>query len=166
VAKALATFERTVVSATSPFDAWIEGDAAAISQSAKQGFVLFNGKARCAECHSGWNFTDDSFHDIGLETDDLGRGMLVPGTVKLQHAFKTPGLRELTRRPPFMHNGSLPTLRAVIDHYNRGGINRPSRSDLIGPLGLSAEETADLVAFLQTLTSTTEEIATIPVLPR
>lgn len=165
IAKALATFERTVVSAPAPFDSWIEGDERAISEDAKRGFVLFNTKAGCAQCHRGWNFTDDSFHDVGLESPDLGRGKLVPDTLKLQHAFKTPGLREIARRAPFTHDGSLPTLEAVIDHYDRGGIERPSRSDVIKPLGLTPQEKADLLAFLQTLTGRAEPMS-VPLLPR
>ena len=90
---ALATYERTVVSGWSPFDRWVEGDESAISESAKRGFDLFNGKAKCADCHFGWNFTDNKFHDIGLETGDIGRGELEPNNPKAKHAFKTPGLR-------------------------------------------------------------------------
>jgi cytochrome c peroxidase len=165
VAKALATFERTVVSASAPFDSWIEGDEKAISEDAKRGFVLFNAKAGCAQCHRGWNFTDDSFHDVGLESPDLGRGKSVPDTLKLQHAFKTPGLREIARRAPFTHDGSLPTLEEVVDHYDRGGIERPSRSDVIKPLGLTPQEKADLLAFLQTLTGRAEPMS-VPLLPR
>src|SRR5690242_11099572 len=133
VAKAIATFERTVVSARAPFDAWIEGNDKAISEDAKRGFALFNAKADCARCHSGWNFTDDSFHDIGLSSDDPGRGKFLPSIAKMQHAFKTPGLREITRRGPYMHDGSMATLEAVVDHYDKGGIERPSRSDLVKP---------------------------------
>lgn len=165
IAKALATFERTVVSASAPFDNWIKGDDKAIPDAAKRGFVLFNTKAGCAQCHRGWNFTDDSFHDIGLESPDMGRGKLFPATVKLQHAFKTPGLREIARRAPYGHDRSLPTLAAVVDHYDRGGIDRPSRSELIKPLGLTALEKADLVAFLQTLTGAAE-LTSVPILPR
>jgi cytochrome c peroxidase len=165
IGKALATYERTVVSAEAPFDAWIEGDESAVSDAAKRGFALFNGKAACAACHIGWNFTDDSFHDIGLASTDIGRGAQLPGVIKMQHAFKTPGLREIARRGPFMHDGSVPTLAAVIEHYDRGGIARPSRSDLMQPLGLTAEEKADLVAFLETLTSDVDP-TTLPPLPR
>jgi cytochrome c peroxidase len=164
IAKALATYERTVVSGWAPFDAWIEGDEAAISDSAKRGFVLFRTKAGCAECHRGWNFTEDSFHDIGLPGPDIGRAAIVPGA-KLQHAFKTPGLRDLTRRGPFMHGGSLATLEAVVDHYDRGGVSRPSRSELMKPLGLTGQEKADLIAFLETLTGDSNP-TTIPMLPR
>ena len=83
----------------------------------------------------------------------------------MQHAFKTPGLREITRRAPFMHDGSLATLEQVIDHYDSGGVDRPSRSDLMRPLGLTAQEKSDLVAFLKTLTSNLTPTAA-PVLPR
>jgi cytochrome c peroxidase len=165
LAKAIATYERTVVSNPSPFDAWVEGKDSAISDDAKRGFALFNGKAKCSSCHVGWNFTDDSFQDIGLSSDDIGRGKFLPNVVKMQHAFKTPGLREITRRGPYMHDGSLPTLEAVIDHYDRGGVDRESRSDLIKPLGLSDQEKSDLVAFLKTLTSDVDPTM-VPVLPR
>jgi cytochrome c peroxidase len=165
VAKAIATYERTVISGRAPFDAWIEGDDKVISEPAKRGFALFNGKAQCASCHSGWNFTDDSFHDIGLRSTDIGRGKFQSTIVKMQHAFKTPGLREIARRGPYMHDGSLATLDAVVAHYNEGGIARPSRSDLIKPLALSREEQQDLVIFMGTLTSHVDP-TTVPVLPR
>jgi cytochrome c peroxidase len=165
IAEAIATYERTVVSGPAPFDAWIEGDETAISDAAKRGFELFNHKAACATCHSGWNFTDDSFHDTGLADQDMGRSKIVPGVLKMEHAFKTPGLREIARRGPYMHDGSLPTLAAVMDHYNNGGIERPSRSDQIAPLGLSRQERDDLVAFLTTMTSDMAPTP-FPVLPR
>jgi cytochrome c peroxidase len=165
IARAIATYERTVISARAPFDAWIDGDERAISDAAKRGFTLFNTKAQCNECHSGWNFTDDSFHDIGLATNDIGRGEHLPEVEKSKHAFKTPGLREIRNRGPYMHNGSITTLEAVVDHYVKGGIARPSRSELIKPLKLSAEEKADLLAFLATLNSDLSNTA-IPVLPR
>jgi cytochrome c peroxidase len=163
---ALATFERTIVSTEAPFDRWIGGDEGAISASAKRGFALFNGKANCAACHSGWAFTDASFHDIGVAKDnELGRGQLFPTSVALQHAFKTPTLRDVARRRPYMHNGSLTTLEAVVDLYDRGGIDRPSRDPEIHPLGLSAGEKADLVGFLQTLSGDPASVA-VPTLPR
>src|SRR5262249_37020606 len=148
VAKAIATYERTIVSGRAPFDAWIEGDESAIPESAKRGFALFNGKARCANCHSGWNFSDDGFHDIGLADGDLGRGTLFPGVRKMQHAFKTPTLREIARRGPYMHDGSIRSLDDVIAHYEAGGLERPSRSDMLKPIGLSPEGSSDLLAFL------------------
>ena len=152
IAKAIATYERTIVSAQAPFDRWIAGDEGAIGDAAKRGFVSFNTKARCAACHSGWRFTDDSFHDIGLKDEDIGRGKLIEGVEILRHAFKVPGLRNLTQRAPYMHNGSVPTLTAVIQHYNDGFVYRPSKSVEIRQLHLSDTEIADLVAFLETLT--------------
>ena len=165
LAAAIATYERTVVSERAPFDAWIDGNEKAISEEAKRGFVLFNGKALCSACHEGWNFTNDGFQDIGLPSADVGRGEFLPGVIKMKHAFKTPGLREIGRRSPYMHDGSLATLEQVIDHYDRGGVDRPSRADLMKPLGLSAQEKLELVSFLKTLTSDINPTA-VPVLPR
>ncbi len=165
LARAIATYERTVVSGIAPFDAWIEGNDTAIPEPAKRGFAVFNTKAACAACHSGWNFTDDSFHDIGLDTDDVGRVKIVPGVLKMEKAFKTPGLREIARRGPYMHNGSLQTLEEVVEHYDRGGVDRPSRSEAIKPLGLTAQEKSDLVAFMTALTSQSDPVP-VPVLPR
>jgi cytochrome c peroxidase len=151
---ALATFERSIVPQEAPFDRWVAGDETAIGAAAKRGFVLFNGKAHCAACHSGYAFSDGSFHDIGsARGHDLGRGRLFPTSIALQYAFKTPTLRDVARRAPYMHDGSVATLRDVIALYDRGGIVRPSRSPEIAPLGLSAGEKSDLVAFLNTLTS-------------
>jgi cytochrome c peroxidase len=166
VEMALATFERSIVSGEAPFDRWLNGDDSAIDDAAKRGFVLFNGKANCAACHSGWAFTDSSFHDIGTaHDDDIGRGRLFPSSTALQYAFKTPTLRDVAHRAPYMHDGSVPTLEAVIDLYDRGGIARPSRDVEIHPLGLSADEKADLIAFLRTLTGSSQPVS-IPVLPR
>jgi cytochrome c peroxidase len=163
---ALATFERSIVSGEAPFDRWIKGDETAIDTAAKRGFNLFNGKAHCASCHSGWAFTDGSFHDIGTaKNDDIGRGRLFPTSVKLRYAFKTPTLRDVTRRAPYMHDGSIATLQAEIVLYDRGGIARPSRSELISPLGLSEDEKADLISFLYTLNGASEAFA-VSQLPR
>jgi cytochrome c peroxidase len=166
IEQSLATFERTIVSADAPFDRWIRGDETAIGAAAKRGFALFNGKANCAVCHSGWAFTDAGFHDIGVAMDDdLGRGRLFPSSVKLQHAFKTPTLRDVARRGPYMHDGSVASLAEVIDLYDRGGIDRPSRDNEIRPLHLQSREKADLVAFLNSL-STAPKPYPLPTLPR
>jgi cytochrome c peroxidase len=166
IEQSLATFERTIVSGEAPFDRWIHGDEAAISPAAKRGFALFNGKANCAVCHSGWAFTDAAFHDIGVAPeDDLGRGRLFPSSVKLQHAFKTPTLRDVAHRAPYMHDGSVNNLGDVIDLYNRGGIDRPSRDNEIHPLNLQSREKADLIAFLNTLSSPAKPYP-LPILPR
>jgi cytochrome c peroxidase len=163
---ALATFERTIVAGQSPFDRWTMGDKSAISAAAKRGFQIFNGKARCSTCHSGPSFTDGSFQDIGTaKNDDVGRGRLFPTSGKLRYAFKTPTLRDVARRAPYMHNGSVATLEDVIELYDKGGIDRPSRSPSIRPLFLTATEKQDLVAFLRTLTASSPP-AVFPRLPR
>ncbi len=164
IAKAIATFERTIVSGIAPFDRWIAGDDGAISPAAKRGFDIFNNKANCVSCHSGWNMTDSSFHDIGLPDDDIGRGNVLKNNVKMQHAFKTPTLRNVVHRAPYMHDGSMATLKEVIDHYNDGFKRRESLSDEMKPLGLSEDEMADLLAFLLTLEGDDPVIAA-PVLP-
>jgi cytochrome c peroxidase len=165
VAGAIATFERTVVSGRAPFDEWIAGRESAISEQAKRGFDLFNTKAACHKCHPGWNFTDNGFHDIGVADDDLGRGARLP-LEAMQHAFKTPTLRNSDRRGPYMHNGSEPSLEEVIELYDQGGRNkRASLADEIVPLHLTIRDKADLLAFLRGLTSDDKPIE-IPTFPR
>ncbi len=161
---AVATFERTIVSGVAPFDRWVEGDESAISESAKRGFELFVGEAQCSGCHTGWNFTDNLFHDIGLSTDDIGRAKYESDNPLAIHAFKTPGLRNLTYRAPFMHNGSVDDLEAVIFHYESGGIVRDSLSPLMTPIEIDDSERQDLLAFLQSLTAENTDTP-VPVLP-
>jgi cytochrome c peroxidase len=150
---ALASYVRSLVSPPTRFDAWIDGDAQALRPAEVRGFGLFVGKAGCVLCHVGWRFTDDRFHDIGLRSPDDGRGAVAGGTPGLR-AFKTPGLRELAHTAPYMHDGSLATLEAVVKHYTGGFIARPGLATHINrKLRLDAREKADLIAFLRTLSS-------------
>lgn len=155
IAVAVAAFERTIEPGLAPFDRWIAGDEKAIPDSAKHGFALFTGKAGCAACHGGWRFTDDQFHDIGTTTADLGRGKETKDAA-LNFAFKTPTLRSVALRAPYMHNASIATLSDVVRHYEKGGIDRPSRSPMFVPIQLSDQERLDLVAFMETLTGAGE----------
>jgi cytochrome c peroxidase len=164
ILSAIATYERTVVSGWAPFDRWVEGDETAISASAKKGFELFNGRAGCSGCHSGWNLTDNKFHDIGIPTNDIGRAALEPNNPQARHAFKTPGLRNLTYRAPFGHAGQFPDIESIVAFYETGGIARPSRSPLIKPFSLSQSERSDLVEFLRSLTAEKTETP-LPNLP-
>jgi cytochrome c peroxidase len=165
VAKAIAAYERTVVSANAPFDDWVNGDDDAMSAAAKRGFVVFNGKGNCAACHSTWRFTDDSFHDIGVPGEDIGRGKFLKLDT-MQFAFKTPTLRNVDQRAPYMHDGSEGTLEEVIELYDKGGrAKRPSLSPEMKPLNLTADEKRDLVAFLHALTSQDEPVMLVS-LPR
>jgi len=166
VAKAIASFERTVVSARAPFDEWIAGQETAISESAKRGFDLFNTKAECYQCHSGWNFTDDGFHDIGLRSEDPGRGAILPQAEGVRFAKKTPTLRNVNQRAPYMHDGSEATLEQVVRFYNRGGDTKRASLDIhVKPLNLSDDEIKALCDFMSTLTSDDPAI-TLSVLPQ
>jgi cytochrome c peroxidase len=166
VGKAIAAFERTIISDNSAFDKYLAGDTQAMSPSAMRGLQLFVGKARCDKCHDGANFTDDSFHNIGIGGKDEGRYKVNKNKNKNKNmigAFKTPGLRNIIMSAPYMHDGSLGTLEEVVEHYNIGGIKNKHLSPLIKPLNLNAQEKADLIAFMAALTDPI--IIERPVLP-
>ncbi|WP_445504449.1 cytochrome c peroxidase [Microvirga sp. G4-2] len=151
--KAIAAFERTLVSPETRFDQWVKGDDKALDADELAGFSLFIGKAGCVSCHQGWRFTDEAFHDIGLPSGDRGRGPIL-GVSAADHAFKTPSLRERVWTAPYMHDGSLATFEDVVDHYAQGIVKRPTLSaDLPQRIDLSEKERAQLVAFLNTLSS-------------
>jgi cytochrome c peroxidase len=153
IVKALAAFERTLVSPETRFDRWVKGDDTALEPDELAGLSLFVGKAGCIACHQGWRFTDEAFHDIGLPDDDAGRGAVL-GIREADHAFKTPSLRERMWSAPYMHDGSLATFEDVVDHYADKVVDRPTLSaDLPKRVELTAKERAQLVAFLNTLSS-------------
>lgn len=153
ILEALAAYERSLVSPPTRFDRWVEGDDGALTAQEVMGFDLFVGKAGCVSCHGGWRFTDDGFHDIGLPGDDRGRGALAADGAGLPQ-FKTPSLRELAHTAPYMHDGTLATLDAVVDHYAGGFVRRPSlAATLVRDLVLADDERAALVAFLGTLSA-------------
>ncbi|MFO1147401.1 MAG: cytochrome c peroxidase [Alsobacter sp.] len=152
VLRALAAWERTLVSPPTRFDRFAEGDPVALDVRERAGFGLFLGKAGCVSCHSGWAFTDRAYHDVGLPGTDPGRAAII-GLPATEHAFRTPGLRELAWTAPYMHDGSLPSLEAVVDHYAGGMVSRPSLSPDLPRLALTPDEREALVAFLGTLSS-------------
>jgi len=156
VAWAIAAFERTVVSTNSPFDRYLLGDEDALSPSAESGMEIFQGKGHCNVCHSGGNFEDDRFHNLGVgykdgKYADVGRYNVTKNPQDMG-AFKTPGLRSVELTAPYLHDGSEPTLEAVVDFYNRGGVPNPHLDPKIVPLNLARREKADLVEFLKSLT--------------
>ncbi len=155
LAKAIATFERTVVSTESPFDRYVKGDKNAIDANAKKGFALFTGKGHCTDCHDGFNFTDGSFHNLGLGDADEGRYGLKKRAAWF-HAFKTPTLRDVTKSGPYFHDGSIKTLAEATAVCGNGG--RFPNSEKVSPLivdrGLNQEELELLVDFLKTLEGT------------
>ena len=161
LAKALATFEKTLETNNSVFDNYMNGtDTSQFSESAKRGLNLFNGKAKCFDCHFGVDFTGgDQFKNIGLYNDkelkDKGR-IEISGKPKDLGSFKIPGLRNIAVTAPYMHNGMFKTLMEVIEHYDqpdkfvKGAINRDTLMNK--PLGLTEIERKDLENFMLSLT--------------
>jgi cytochrome c peroxidase len=174
IAMAIAAFERTLISRDAPLDRYLNGDQDALSDAAKRGLALFQGKGKCAECHYGVNLIDDRFHALNVpehpefqadprvaatrrfvaklyhfETfrtlkEDPGR-YLITKDDKDWRAFKTPTLRDISKTYPYMHNGIFDTLDEVIHFFDRGG---GEGNSVIKPLGLTAEEKKDLKTFL------------------
>ncbi len=192
MAKAIATFERVAaLSGNSKYDKYNAGDNKAMSDSEKRGLVLFGltlntddefntnavrQKAKCTLCHAGFNFTDEQFHNLGVGYDektakfaDLGRWAIDPIGAKSDAslgAFKTPTVRDVEHNGPYMHDGSLATLEAVVDHYDKGGIPNPALDPDMKKLGLTAQEKTDVVAFMKALTGETKKLdELLPKLP-
>ena len=163
IRRSIATYERTIVAGWAPFDRWVDGDKDAISASAQRGFDLFTGSAGCGGCHTGWNFSSGDFEDIGLGDGDTGRAGITNVPMDA-HKFKSPGLRNIALRAPYMHNGALPTLDSVVRHYATGGVNRPTRAAKVKPFEVTEQQVADLVAFLESLTEE-ETVIFTPILP-
>lgn len=155
VAKAIASFERTIICNDTPYDRYAAGDKSAMSGSAIRGMNLFNGKAHCLSCHSGPNFTDSRYHNLGVgyangRFADPGRHNVTKDP-KDMGAFLTQRLRCVAKTPPYLHDGSEKTLMDVIDFYNRGGVSNPNLDRLMVPLNLTQREKSYLVAFLEAL---------------
>lgn len=151
VAKAIGAFERTVLSGGAPYDKYRAGDEAALSEAAQRGMKVFFNTAQCSSCHSGPNFSDGGFHNIGVGIKDKQPDEGRRAISKLEGdrgSFKTPTLREIARTAPYMHDGRLKTLEEVVEYYNKGGTPNPQLDEEIFPLNLSDQQKADLVVFL------------------
>jgi cytochrome c peroxidase len=186
IAFALASYERTLVFDDSPLDRYMDGERDALNTAQQRGLGLFFGKGHCTQCHHGANLTDNRFHNLGvpeLSVDynprvlasirfdaqrmglpdwallhrDPGRELVTKDPAD-RGKFRTMGLRNIESSAPYMHNGALKTLDAVVAFYNRGGGDAPNKSPLLKPLGLSEEEQADLIAFLHALTGQQREM--------
>lgn len=152
--RAIANFQRTLVSGNSRFDQYYYQNKQTLTDSEIRGYNLFNSdRTNCASCHSGFNFTSYAFENNGLyeEYSNDGR-MLITFDEADRAKFKIPTLRNISLTAPYMHDGSFTNLMQVIDHYNAGGANHPNKSHLIQPLNLSIDEKQDLLNFLLTLT--------------
>jgi cytochrome c peroxidase len=155
VAQAIDAYVRKLTTPNSPFDRYVAGDMRALNDAQKRGLMLFVGKAECAMCHRGPNFADDQFHALGVRGNDPGR-FAITGVEADRNAFKTPTLRNVELTAPYMHDGSLATLRQVIDFYDAGGGDQP-KSVLLRKLHLTMREKSDLIAFLESLTGKVEK---------
>jgi cytochrome c peroxidase len=154
ITRALSVFERSLLSGNSPYDQFANGKTKALTAPEKRGMELFfSEKTQCASCHGGFNFTNYAFENNGLYEDypDSGRFRLT-GKPEDRARFKVPSLRNVGLTAPYMHDGALPSLEAVVAHYDQGGKNHPHKSPLVRPLGLTPKERDDLVAFLHSLT--------------
>lgn len=176
MSRALASYVRSILSGDSSYDRFISGDRGALSSEQQRGLQVFRGKANCTSCHVGPNFSDEKLHNTGVawrplgpspgseQTSseqagtfaDLGR-FVVTGKDEDRGAFKTPSLREVARTAPYMHDGSLATLDAVVDFYSDGGRKNPGIDPEIRPLHLAVEEKQALVAFLNSLSGSIRE---------
>lgn len=153
--QALATFQRTLLSGNSRVDHFQAGNSIALTPSETRGRNVFNGRGRCDACHGGANFSDESFHNLGVGINnakpDLGREV-VTGNPNHRGQFKTPTLREISLTAPYMHDGSILSLADVVDFYDQGGEANPNLANQIQVLGLSVQQKSDLVNFLSALT--------------
>lgn len=155
ITRALATFERSLISGNSLFDKYYyQNDKSALIASQKRGMDLFfSSKTNCSSCHGGFNFTNYSFENNGLDTIYVDQGRMRFTALEQDRAvFKVPSLRNVGLTAPYMHNGKFQSLKEVISHYNKGGEAHVNRSPLLHPLKLSEQEKSDLIEFLRALT--------------
>ncbi len=161
LARALASYVRTIYSGDSPFDRYIYGERDALTKQQRRGLRVFRGKGNCTACHIGPTLSDEEFHNTGVawrdgKLQDEGR-FAITGEEELKGAFKTPTLREVSRTAPYMHDGSLATLVGVIDFYSDGGRKNPHLDEEIRPAKFTNEEKSDLLAFLSALSGKVRE---------
>ena len=187
IAYALASYVRNMLSGDSPYDRFINGDRTALSAEQQAGLQIFRGKANCTACHVGPTFSDERLHNTGVAWRSSGftpvaqrfsaalAGLKACATPGCETAvsgdfadpgagrgdFKMPTLREVARTAPYMHDGSLATLEAVVDFYDEGGHANPGIDPEIPPVHLTADEKRALVAFLRSLSGTIREGAAV-----
>lgn len=161
MAKAIACFERTILSGNSPYDRYMAGDKDAMSEAAVRGLEVFMNRGNCNNCHIPPTFIDPAFHNLGVGMDqdnpDLGRYRVLDMDFA-KGKFKTPSVRDVAKTGPYMHDGSIKTLEEVVELYDQGGIPNRNLSDQVrDPLRLTEQEKKDLVTFMiEGLTSSDE----------
>jgi cytochrome c peroxidase len=186
IARAIASYERTLVFDGSPLDRYMDGDQEALDPAQKRGLGLFFGKAHCIRCHHGANLTDNQFHNLGVPEQSVNDNPQILAAIRFdarrmgladwaqlrrdpgrelvtrdpadRGKFRTMGLRNIESSAPYMHNGALQTLEDVVAFYNRGGGDDPNKSPLLKSLGLSDAERRELVVFLRALTGSQRQM--------
>ena len=154
IAKAIATFERTILSGNSPYDRYVNGDKRALSRAAKKGLEIFMRTGECAECHKGPNFTDEKFSSLGIGPDATPPDTGLEGIThkpRDEGKFKVPTLREVEHTGPYMHDGRFRTLDEVLEFYRKGGQPGPHLDSRIALFFLDAPAKANLLEFLKSL---------------
>ena len=170
LARALASYVRSILAGDTPVDRYLAGDRSALDPAAQAGLRLFRGKANCTACHLGPTFTDERFHNTGVawrpeargETGEAGTFLddgraAVTGKREDRGAFKTPTLREVARTAPYMHDGSFARLDEVVEFYSDGGRPNPQLDPEIKALRLAPDEKTALLAFLRALSGSIVE---------
>jgi cytochrome c peroxidase len=173
IVKAIASFERTIISADSPLDRYLyRDDRTALSPEARRGMALFfSDRLNCANCHTGFNLSGPTlhdgsentvpvFHNTGLYNLDghgaypaIDRGLFDTTRAAADMGrFRAPTLRNIAVTAPYMHDGSIPSLEEVIGHYASGGVDSPVKSPRLKAFQITNAETQDLIAFLNSLT--------------
>jgi cytochrome c peroxidase len=159
---AIAMFEKTIVSRKSRFDKFLEGDRKALNNEELRGLHLFRTKARCMNCHNGSLFSDNQFHNNGFhyyENGFMDSAKFDKGLYNVTHQlsdfgkFKTPSLRDVMKTGPWMHHGMIKTIQGVVRHYNKGADGNGGTDKLVKILYLTNKEQADLLAFLNSISS-------------
>ena len=154
ITRAIANYERTLLSGWSRYDRFLQGDVYALSQAEQRGLQVFNGpEANCSACHNGFDLSDRSYRNIGLYAvyEDEGRGRITLDPAD-DGKFMVPTLRNIALTAPYMHDGSMTTLDEVIHHFMSGGVGHPNQSPAVRPFTLSSQERSDLLEFLGSLT--------------
>jgi cytochrome c peroxidase len=153
VSQALASYVRSILSGDSPYDQFVNGDRTALSADAQAGMQIFRGRGNCTACHVGPNFSDETLHNTGIAWQNGGLVDVGAG----RGDFKTPTLRDVARTGPYMHDGSLTSLEAIVDYYDRGGNANPWLDPELRPLRLTPDDKRVLVAFLRSLSGSVRE---------
>lgn len=154
ITRAIANYERTLLSGWSRYDRFLQGDVNALSEAEQRGLQVFNGpEANCSACHNGFDLSDHTYQNIGsyMVYTDEGRGRITLDPAD-DGKFMVPTLRNIALTAPYLHDGSLATLGEVVDHFISGGVGHPNQSPHVRPFTLTSQERSDLLAFLNALT--------------